>query len=366
MKKKGQIDFYFLITVFALLALGLMMVMSASSESARNASYTGGDAYYFIKRQLIWAVISVAAMFFFSKFDYHKLVQWSGIFIIATFILLALVLLAGTEANGGQRWLKLGPVQFQPSEVAKVTLILYLAGSISKNKKYISTFSRGLLPNLIVIGITAVMLIVQPHFSATLLIVAVGIIMLFVGGVNWKQLGFMGILGGVAAVMLVFSSSYRRARVFSFMDPFADPLGDGYQVIQSLYAIGSGGLFGVGLGQSRQKFLYIPEPQNDFIFSILCEELGFVGAFFVIMLFVFLVYRGVKIAMNAKDKEGSLISVGIISLIALQVIMNIAVVTSAMPVTGIPLPFFSYGGTALLIIMSCMGIMLNISKQSNQ
>ena len=352
--------------MFALLALGLIMVMSASSESARNASYTGGDAYYFIKRQLIWAVISVVAMFFFSKFDYHKLVQWSGIFIIGTFILLALVLLAGTEANGGQRWLRIGPVQFQPSEVAKVTLILYLAGSITKNKKYIHTFSRGLLPNLIVIGITAVMLIVQPHFSATLLIVSVGIIMLFVGGVNWKQLGFMGILGGVAAVMLVFSSSYRRARVFSFMDPFADPLGDGYQVIQSLYAIGSGGLFGVGLGQSRQKFLYIPEPQNDFIFSILCEELGFVGAFFVIMLFVFLVYRGVKIAMNAKDKEGSLISVGIISLIALQVIMNIAVVTSAMPVTGIPLPFFSYGGTALLIIMSCMGIMLNISKQSNQ
>lgn len=364
--KKGQIDFYFLITVFALLALGLIMVMSASSESARNAAYTGGDAYYFIKRQLIWAVLSIIAMFFFSKFDYHKLVEWSGIMIIGTFVLLLLVLVAGAEANGGQRWLRLGPVQFQPSEVAKVALILYLAGSISKNKKYIDTFSRGLVPNLIVIGVTAVLLIVQPHFSATVLIVGVGVIMLFVGGVNWKHLVALAAPVVSLAFILVMTSDYRRARVLSFLDPFADPLGDGYQVIQSLYAIGSGGLFGLGLGQSRQKFLYIPEPQNDFIFSIWCEEFGFVGALVVILMFVFLVYRGIKIAMNAKDKQGSLIAVGITSLVALQVIMNIAVVTSAMPVTGIPLPFFSYGGTALLIIMSCMGIMLNISKQCNK
>ncbi len=364
--KKGQIDFYFLITVFALLAFGLIMVMSASSESARNAAYTGGDAYYFIKRQLIWAVLSIVAMFFFSKFDYHKLVEWSGIMIIGTFVLLLLVLVAGAEANGGQRWLRLGPVQFQPSEVAKVSLILYLAGSITKNKKYIDTFTRGLVPNLIVIGVTAVLLIVQPHFSATVLIVGVGVIMLFVGGVNWKHLVALAAPVVSLAFILVMTSDYRRARVLSFLDPFADPLGDGYQVIQSLYAIGSGGLFGLGLGQSRQKFLYIPEPQNDFIFSIWCEEFGFVGALVVILMFAFLVYRGIKIAMNAKDKQGSLIAVGITSLVALQVIMNIAVVTSAMPVTGIPLPFFSYGGTALLIIMSCMGIMLNISKQCNK
>lgn len=342
------------------------MVMSASSESARNASYTGGDAYYFIKRQLVWAAISIVAMFFFSKFDYHKLVEWSGIFIVVTLVLLLLVLIAGSEANGGQRWLKIGPVQFQPSEVAKVSLILYLAGSITKNKKYITTFTRGLLPNLIVIGITALLLIVQPHFSATVLIVAVGVIMLFVGGVNWKHLVTLAIPVVSLGFLLVMTSDYRRARVLSFLDPFADPLGDGYQVIQSLYAIGSGGLFGLGLGQSRQKFLYIPEPQNDFIFSIWCEEFGFVGAFVVILMFAFLVYRGIKIAMNARDKQGSLVAIGIISLIALQVIMNIAVVTSAMPVTGISLPFFSYGGTALLIIMSCMGIMLNISKQCNK
>ena len=366
MKKKGQIDFYFLIAVFALLAFGLIMVMSASSESARNASYTGGDAYYFFKRQFVWAILSVIAMFFFSKFDYHKLVERSGLILAGTIVLLVLVLLIGMETKGGQRWIKVGPMQFQPSEVAKISLILFLANSISKNKKNIKSFKKGLFPNLVIIGIISFLLILQPHFSATLLIVAVGLIMLFAGGVSIKQLALLSGPVVFGAFMLVMTSPYRRARVFSFLDPFADPLGKGYQVVQSLYAIGSGGIFGLGLGQSRQKFLYIPEPQNDFIFSILCEEMGFLGAFVVILLFAFLIYRGIKISIDAKDKEGSLVALGIISLIALEVLMNIAVVTSTMPVTGIPLPFFSYGGTALLIIMSCVGIVLNISRQSNK
>lgn len=366
LKKKGQIDFYFLITVFALLAFGLIMVMSASSEFARNASYSGGDSYYFIKRQLVWAVISTVAMFFFANFDYHKLVGWSQIFLIITFVLLLLVLAVGSETNGGQRWLGVGPLKFQPSEFAKIALILYLAGAIPKNKKYINTFSRGLVPNLIVIGIIAVLLMLQPHFSATVLIAGVGIIMLYIGGVNVKHLAALALPVVSLGFVLIMSSDYRRQRLFSFLDPFADKLGDGYQVVQSLYAIGSGGLFGLGLGQSRQKFLYIPEPQNDFIFSILCEEMGFIGAMVVILLFVFLIFRGIKIAMSAKDKEGALIAVGITSLVALEVVMNIAVVTSAMPVTGIPLPFFSYGGTALLAIMSCMGIVLNVARQCDR
>lgn len=363
--KKGQVDFYFLITVFALLALGLIMVMSASSESARNAAYTGGDAYYFFKRQLIWAVLSVVTMFVVSKIDYHIFVNKSVLLFGAVLILLVVVLIIGATANGGQRWLRIGPVQFQPSEFAKIGLILYLANAITSNKN-IDKFKKGLFPNLIVIGITAALLIAQPHYSATVLIVCTGLIMLFVGGVNWKHLMAMGVPIVAAGFALIMSSDYRRERLFSFLDPFADPLGDGYQVIQSLYAIGSGGLFGVGLGQSRQKFLYIPEPHNDFIFSIWCEEFGFVGAIGLVLIFIFLLYRGIKIAMNAKDKQGSLVATGIISLIALQIIMNIAVVTAAMPVTGIPLPFFSYGGTALLVTMGCMGIMLNISKQSNQ
>ncbi len=362
MKKKGQVDFYFLITVFALLALGLIMVMSASSESARNASYTGGDAYYFFKRQFIWAILSVIAMFVVSKIDYHILVEKSVLLFGAVLVLLVAVLAIGATANGGQRWIRIGPVQFQPSEFAKVGIILYLANAITKNKN-IHKFKNGLMPNLIVIGITAAFLILQPHLSATVLIVCTGIIVLFVGGVNWKHLAAIAVPIVCVGATLIMSSSYARKRVFSFLDPFADPLGDGYQVIQSLYAIGSGGLFGVGLGQSRQKFLYIPEPHNDFIFAIWCEEFGFVGAIVLILIFIYLLYRGIKIAMNAKDKQGSLVATGIISLIALQVIMNIAVVTAAMPVTGIPLPFFSYGGTALLVTMSCMGIMLNISKQ---
>ncbi len=355
-------DFYFAITVFALLALGLMMVMSASSESARIYQ---GDAYYFIKHQLLWAVISIIALIFFSKFDYHKLIKLSGILMIATIVTLIMVLLIGTETNGGQRWLPLGPFSFQPSEAAKISLILYLAGTVPKNKK-INLFTRGLLPNLIVIGVIALLLVLQPHFSATVLVVSVGLIILFVGGVNWKHLVVMGVPVIALGTLLVLSSEYRRARVTSFIDPFLDPLDSGYQVIQSLYAIGSGGLFGLGLGQSRQKFLYIPEPHNDFIFSIWCEEFGYVGALVVICMFGFLIYRGIKIAMNAKDSEGLLVAVGIISLVSLQVIMNMCVVTAGMPVTGISLPFFSYGGTALLMIMSCMGIMLNISKQGNK
>lgn len=364
MKKKGQVDFYFLITVFALLALGLIMVMSSSSEAARNASYTDGDAYYFFKRQFLWAIISVVAMFIVSKIDYHIFVEKSVLLFGGVLILLVIVLIAGATANGGQRWIRIGPVQFQPSEFAKVGIILYLANAITKNKN-IDKFKKGLLPNLIVIGVTASLLILQPHLSATVLIVCTGIIVLFVGGVNWKHLAAIAVPIVCIGATLIMSSSYARKRVFSFLDPFADPLGDGYQVIQSLYAIGSGGLFGVGLGQSRQKFLYIPEPHNDFIFAIWCEEFGFIGAMLLIFIFIYLLYRGIRIAMSAKDKQGSLVATGIISLIALQVVMNIAVVTAAMPVTGIPLPFFSYGGTALLVTMSCMGIMLNISKQGN-
>lgn len=363
MKKKGQIDFYFMIAVFALLAFGLIILMSASSEYARSQSFTGGDAYYFIKRQAIWAILSVCAMFFFANFDYHRLVKLSGIAYITTIALLVLVLIVGSEANGGKRWLDLKFIQFQPSEIAKIAIILFLANTLTQNKKYLKTFKRGLLPNLLAILLVAALLIVEPHLSVTIIIVLVGIIMLFVGGVEWKQLVLLSIPVLVTGVGLIFSADYRRKRFFSFLDPFKYPLEEGYQVIQSLYAIGSGGLFGLGLGQSRQKYLYLPEPQNDFIFAIWCEEMGFIGALIVILVFAFLIYRGIKISLTAKDKEGSLIAMGISSLVALEVIMNLAVISSAMPVTGIPLPFFSYGGTALLSIMSCMGIMLNISKQ---
>ena len=364
--KKGQMDFYFLITVFALLAMGLIMVFSASSESARYASYTGGDAYYYIKRQGLWAVLSVIAMFFFANFDYHYLLKWSVYILGIAVVMLIVVLVIGQEAKGGQRWINLGFIQFQPSELAKVAVIIYFSNALSKRRDKLGRFVHGLLPQLAVLGLVAVLLILQPHFSATVLIVAVGVGMLFIAGAKLGHLIALAVPVIPVGLWLIFSSEYRMKRVMAFIDPFADKLGDGWQIIQSLYAIGSGGLFGLGLGRSRQKFLYIPEPHNDFIFSILCEEFGFVGALFVILLFIFLIYRGIKIAVSARDSAGSLMASGITMLIAIQVIINIAVVTSSMPVTGMPLPFFSYGGTALLVIMSCMGIMLNISRQSTE
>ncbi len=359
--KKKQIDFQFLIIVMALLALGLIMVFSASSESARH---NFGDAYYFIKRQLIWALISLAAMTFFANFDYRRFGRFALPILIVSILLLMLVLFIGDDIKGGKRWLNLGFSSFQPSEAAKIAVIIFFSRSLSKNPGILEKFWTGLLPYLGVLGIFAGLLMLEPHFSGTVVLVLVGVIILFVAGAKISHLLMLGTPAVVVGWLLVISSEYRWRRITAFLDPFRDKLGDGWQIIQSLFAIGSGGIFGLGLGRSRQKFLYIPEPHNDFIFSILCEELGFIGAFLTILLFAALIWRGIKIAMNASDTFGSLLAVGITSLIAVEVIINIAVVTSSMPVTGMPLPFFSYGGTALFAIMCCMGIMLNISRYS--
>ncbi|OQB15685.1 MAG: Lipid II flippase FtsW [Firmicutes bacterium ADurb.Bin193] len=361
--KKGQIDFQFFITVMALLALGLIMVFSSSSESARHIF---GNAYYFINRQLLWAVISVVAMMALSKFDYHRFGKLSFPILLISGFLLVLVLVVGEEINGGKRWINLGFSTFQPSEAAKISIILFFSYSLSKNPNILKTFWTGLLPYLAVLGIFSGFLMLEPHFSGTVVILGIGVVILFVGGAKILHLAMLGVPAVVGGWILIFTSEYRMKRITAFLDPFKDKLGDGWQIIQSLYAIGSGGIFGLGLGRSRQKFLYIPEPHNDFIFSILCEELGFIGALVTILLFAALIWRGIRIAMNAPDTFGSLLAVGITTLIAVEVIINIAVVTSSMPVTGMPLPFFSYGGTALFAIMCCMGIMLNISRQSVQ
>ena len=364
--KKGQIDFYFFLTVMSLLAIGLIMVFSASSEAARYASYTNGDAYYFIKRQGLWAIISIGAMFFFANFDYHKLGKWSFPILTASFGALILVLMIGNTVKGGKRWINLGFSSIQPSEIAKIAIILFFAYSLSKNPDILKKFWSGLMPYLSVLGFVALLLMLEPHFSGTIVILGIGVTILFVAGAKIRHLILLGLPAFCGGFFLVATSEYRMQRITAFVDPFKDKLGDGWQIIQSLYAIGSGKLFGLGLGRSRQKFLYIPEPHNDFIFSIVCEELGFIGAMVVLLLFAVLIWRGIKIAMDAPDTFGSLVAVGITTLIAVEVIINIAVVTSSMPVTGMPLPFFSYGGTALLAVMSCMGIMLNISKFSRR
>jgi len=359
--KQKHFDFGFLLIVLGLIAFGLVMVFSASSESAR---VNHGDALYFIKRQTAWALISLVAMMIASQFDYRKYKKLSKPVMGISLLLLVIVLAVGSEINGGKRWLDLKVISFQPSEIAKLAVILFFANGLSGGRRQLESFTTGFLPYMGVLGIIALLLLLEPHMSATVVIVLIGMAILFAAGAKIKHIMAVAIPGLVGGVALILMSPYRLKRLLSFTDPFADAQGDGWQVIQSLYAIGSGGLFGGGLGRSRQKFLYIPEPHNDFIFSILCEELGFIGAVVVILMFALLIYKCIMIAINAPDIFGSLVATGITALIAVEVIINIAVVTSSMPVTGMALPFFSYGGTSLLMHTFAMGIMLNISKHT--
>lgn len=349
-----------MLVVFALLSFGLIMVFSASSATAH---YQYGDAYHFIKRQFIWAIIGISVMIFISRIPYKTLYKYAIHLLAISAVLLIAVLLFGIEAKGAKRWLGFGAITFQPSEVAKFAIIIFLARSLSTNKDALSSFTGGFLPYIGIIGIISVLVFLEPHFSGAVVIGLTGVIVMWAAG---AKLGHFMAVGAVVlpiAGVAAMSASYRMERLMSFLDPFANASDEGWQIVQSLYAIGSGGFFGLGLGQSRQKFLYLPEPQNDFIFSIICEELGFVGAILVIVLFAFLIWKGIKIALNAPDKFSSLTVIGIISLIAVEAVLNIAVVTSSIPATGMPLPFFSYGGSSLVFILAQMGVVLSISRE---
>ena len=277
-------------------------------------------------------------------------------------------MLIGKEVNGAKRWLGITEsFSFQPSEMVKIFMIIFYAAVLTKNKEDLGKFFKGFVKNFAFLIPIAALLMVEPHFSATMVITGIVLVMMILAGCKLWHIIVPGVIAGVPAlIFIVVKEAYRLKRVTAFLDPWSDKLGDGWQVVQSLYAIGSGGLFGTGLGQSKQKYLYLPEPQNDFIFSVLAEELGFIGCLFVIILFAILIWRGILIAIKAPDMFGSLLAIGITSLIAIQSIINIAVVTSSMPATGMPLPFFSYGGTALLILLCEMGILLNISRNVNK
>ncbi len=361
----GGIDLVFLILVLCLLTFGLIMVASSSYVSAL---YKYGDSYHFIKRQLLFAVVGVAFMLFVPRFDYHNLRRFSLILLGAAVLMLMLVLIPGIgiKVNGARRWLGFGAFRFQPSEIGKLAIIVTFASYMSANYKRMKEFKVGILIPAAVLMVVCGLVAVETHISGAILIFLVGAVMIFVGGSNLKQFLGIGAAGVTALAGFAFLTPYAKTRINTWLDPFSDPTGDGFQTIQSLYAIGSGGLLGLGLGQSRQKYLYIPEPQNDYIFSIICEELGFIGAMMVIVLFVLLIWRGFVIAYHAKDKFGSLLVVGIISRVAIQTVLNIAVVTNSVPPTGISLPFFSYGGTALLMLLFEMGIVLAVSRFSKQ
>lgn len=365
---RSGMDLPFLFLTLTLLIIGLVMLFSASYA---NAYYRHGSSYYFISRQAVFAVLGVTAMIFISYFDYHHLHKFAVPILLFSYLLLIIVLFM-RPTNGVYRWIDLGPLgQIQPSELAKFAIILLFAHLISINFKRMDTFRYGVLPYILILGATIGLLVLEPHISATVIMVLLAFVMLFIGGVRLRWFGLaLGGVGAAVAYLVLFTDkfSYANDRIVAWLDPFSTAtkaiIDDTWQTRQSLYAIGSGGLLGLGLGQSRQKYLYLPEPQNDFIFAIVCEELGFIGALLIIILFAMLVWRGISISLKAKDKFGMLLGIGLIVQVGLQVVLNIAVVTNTIPNTGISLPFFSYGGSSLVILLAEMGVVLSISRTS--
>lgn len=363
---KNPLDFTLLVTVFILLGLGIITVLSASSPTALAET---GDSYRYVERQIISAVIGIILMFALSKVDYKVWQKKYKVIFVACIALLLAVPIIGVSSGGAKRWIAFGPISFQPSEIAKVGVIIFYATWLTKNKDKLKNFKEGFIfPLAMMLPIVVIVLILQNHFSATLVLCMLVGILMILAGCKIRYFIFVGVpivMAGVAA-LFVAGQGFRMQRLMTFFDPWQDIAGDGWQIVQSLYAIGSGGFFGVGLGDSKQKYLYIPEPHNDFIFAVLAEELGFIGCAIVIILFAILVWRGITISMKAPDMFGSLLAAGITSMIAIQVLINIAVVTASMPVTGMALPFFSYGGTALIIILASVGILLSVSRAANR
>ena len=358
----GKMDFPLFVSIIILLCIGIIMVSSASSYSAL-ANFD--DSNYFLTKQLGFAIVGVIFMLVISKIDYRKYKKVSYLFFGIAIILMILVLTPlGVSVNGAKRWLGVGNfVRFQPSEIMKIALIFATSTYVSINYKKLETWKGYIVPGIFLVSVGIIMYL-QDHLSGMIVMGIASISIIFSSGIKIKPiyviLAVILIVGVLAAFVL--SDSYRLSRITAFLHPEEDIRGSNWQPAQSLYALGSGEIFGLGLGQSREKYLWLPEAQNDFIFSVLGEELGFVGAVGVLLLFLFFIYRGFKIAMSCKELYGSMIASGIVSVFAIQIFINIAVVTCSMPTTGMPLPFFSYGGTALLFNLCTMGVLLNISR----
>ncbi|MDE5770268.1 MAG: FtsW/RodA/SpoVE family cell cycle protein [Ruminococcus sp.] len=377
--RQGDISLSFFAYVMILLVVGLVMMSSASYAWAYSEH--DGDGLFYAKNQAKNAVVGFIAMIFFMKMDYHnfkkvklpvlKKLNIAGLLYIIGGILLILVLLIGNDEGGSmgaKRWLDIGPINFQPSEVAKLAIIIFFAYSMEKDGRKMNTFKTGIMKYAMLMGVYVLLLYKEPHLSGIILIGCISISMILCGGANRKQFFLLGTIAVVGAVSVIgyqasIPGSYVSTRIKSWKDPFADVLNDTWQTANSIIAIGSGGLFGLGLGNSRQKYLYLPETKNDFVFPIVCEELGYVGALAIIIVFFLLVVEGFSIAVRCKDRFGMLIAVGITTQIGIQTVVNLAVVSNLVPNTGISLPFFSYGGTALIMQLAEMGIMLNISQQ---
>ena len=356
--ERGMLDMPFLVLTVLLVIIGVIMMFSASYASAYA---TEGSSTYYFARQGLFAVAGIGIMLFVSRLNYQMWRYLSRPILLVTMGIMLVTPIFGLTGGGATRWIRIGSIRFQPSEVAKLAVIMSYAQLIARYKDKMRTL-RGLIPFAGILGVMVLALLFQRHLSGTIIICALAAAMLFLGGVQVKW--FIIALGGFAVLGIVYLSTmgYAAERITAWLDPWSDPQDSGFQIIQSLYAIGSGGLMGLGLGRSRQKYRYLPEEHNDYIFPIVCEELGFVGAVVIILLFAMLIIRGYWIAMHAKDRFGALMVGGISTLMALQVFFNIGVVTNFLPATGISLPFFSYGGTALLIQLFEMGLVLSVSR----
>lgn len=362
---RGKMDFSILLVISVLCAFGLVMIFSASYYYAQHYSGANNDSFYYLKRQLVYLLIGYPLMLLISLINYRMVERLRSVFMAISLILLVAVLLWGQDLNGGKRWLNIAGISIQPSELAKFGLMIFMCSYMARHKNEMNTFRFGMLPMLIAIGFIAGLVMLQPNMSMAVIIGFIGIVLLYLGGCNLKQLFVLGILAVIAFFILAQAADYRMDRLTSFSNPESDPQGTGYQLLQSYYAIGSGGFFGKGLNNSYQKLLYMTYGESDFIFAILCEEFGFIGGFFVILMYGWIVFRGIVIAMRCRNRFGSLLAAGISIVFGFQVFVNIGVVTGLLPTTGQALPFISAGGTSLLVFLAAMGLLLSISRDTN-
>lgn len=361
MPKKAS-DFTLMISTIILVFIGIVMVFSSSYP---DAYYNFNDPYHYLKRQLIFSFLGLFTMIFFMNFKYWLLNRLSKVIFLGCILLDALLFTPlGRSFGGARRWISIAGFTIMPSEAIKLGSIILMASFLANKKNRIRSFKNGLIPSLLLIGFACGLILIQPDLSTSATLGATLVVVLFISGAKLSHLFGLGFLGISGIALAIYNEPYRLKRITAFLHPFEVKNDEGWQVVQSLYALGSGGLFGSGLGQSRQKFFYIPEPYNDFIFSIIGEELGFIGGLIIILLFLVIIWRGIRIALGAKDLFGCFLASGIVALIAIQSLIHIGVVTSSLPPTGIPLPFVSAGGTSLMIFMAAIGMLLNISRHT--
>lgn len=356
---RGRVDYILLFLTILLVGFGLVIIFSASSVRAIVEHH---NPWYYVLKQSVFAFIGLVLMFLIIVLPYSFWRKAGPFLMLFSILLLALLLIAGGKINGAKRWIALGSFSFQPAEFAKLSIIVYLSALISKKGEDIRVFKKGLLPILIVLGITVSLIMMQPDFGTVIIVSCIAGTIILIGGITWRHL-IMLALGLIPAfIYLLLSKSYRLQRLYSFMNPLDYQLDSGYQLIQSLYALGHGGLFGSGLGRSTQKLFYLPEAHTDFIFSILGEELGFIGAAVLILIYILFIWRGCLAAVRCSDPHGAMMAMGIVAMISVQALLNIGGVTGSLPITGVPLPFISYGGSSLILCMVSTGILLSISR----